>query len=371
MTAHLKKKILLISSSQHFINIFLKDFLDKISLDYELTLMTNFSDKKLFSESIKIVQIPIKRKISLFYDLYTAYLIIFKCLRNKPDIIITVTPKTIIFGIFLKIIFPKINRHHIYTGITWSNMNNFVKYFFLFLDKINIALSDKVIFDSINQINFLKDNKFKYNNKFYLINKGSIKGVDTDKFYKFDLTTVKNLKKKLNIPHDKKIILYMGRMDPNKGILDLLKVFKDLKYKFSNILLLLVGKDEMNINKFIDGNDIVYLPHSNNPEQIYNVSDIFCIPSKREGFGNVIIESSACELPVVGSDIFGLRSSLVNNLNGITYKIGDCNDLSDKIETLILDSDLCKKLGSQGRKFVSKDFKPDEVYNSLLNLIIN
>ena len=69
------------------------------------------------------------------------------------------------------------------------------------------------------------------------------------------------------------------------------------------------------------------------------------MPSKREGFGNTVIESSACEVPVVGSDIFGLQSSLIHELNGLTFKVNNVDDLTKKLSMLLEDENLCKKLG--------------------------
>ena len=166
-------------------------------------------------------------------------------------------------------------------------------------------------------------------------------------------------------------------MDIDKGVYELIESFIQLRLLNNNILLLLVGKDEMKIRKYLNNlqidirNKIIYLDHSNNPQEIFNVADIFCLPSKREGFGNSVIESSACEVPVVASDIFGLNSSIINKLNGLKFKLNDIEDLTLKLDTLLRDKNLCQSYGRNGRDFVLKNFKKDDVLNSLKNLIIN
>ena len=139
----------------------------------------------------------------------------------------------------------------------------------------------------------------------------------------------------------------------------------------------MVGIDEMNIKiyianikKKIAGNILIF-NHSNNPEEIFNISDIFCLPSKREGFGNTVIESSACEVPVVGSDIFGLQSSLINELNGLTFEVNNVDDLTKKLSMLLNDKNLCEKLGKKGREYVLKNFRKQDVFNSIKSLILN
>ena len=294
------KKILFISSNQHFVDVFLK-FLKLLSKNLQISLITNITKNSDYLENLDLHNVPIKRKLSFFSDLISLFIILKKIIKIKPDRIITLNPKSIIFGIMLKIIYYKIYRIHIYTGFAWSNMKGIKKKFFIYLDKINVSFSDKVLFDSQSQIDFLENYNFKKNN-FHLINNGSIKGVDTNLFYKFNENLKKNLRLKYDITEKPRVILYLGRMDIDKGVYELIESFIQLRLLNNNILLLLVGKDEMKIRKYLNNlqidirNKIIYLDHSNNPQEIFNVADIFCLPSKRECFGNSVIESSACEV---------------------------------------------------------------------------
>lgn len=371
-----KNKLMIISSSLHFIDVFFKDFVNYISCSYNVCILTNTKLLKIDTFNSKFFYIPIKRKISFISDIITIFVCIYRFILIKPKYLISVTPKSIIFGSILKFIFVKIHRTHIYTGITWTNMRGYQKYFFIFLDKINIYFSDLILFDSKEQIEFFKINNLA-SSKFHLINKGSIKGVDTNLFYKFDNKLKINLRKKFKIEHNSKVILYMGRMDVDKGVKDLIESFKSIFPLKKNLILLLVGRDEMNIKSYLKNlnseikNNIIYLDHTDNPSEIFNIANIFCLPSKREGFGNSIIESSACEVPVVGSDIFGLKSSLIDNYNGLTFKANDIQDLSFKLISLIDDRYLCNKLGKNGRKYVELNFKKNEVLRSLTKIITN
>ena len=82
----------------------------------------------------------------------------------------------------------------------------------------------------------------------------------------------------------------MGRMDIDKGILDLLSSFKAISKEYKNVILMLVGKDEIDLNNYLSQykaeniNNVIYLSHNDSPQDIYNLADIFCLPSKREGF---------------------------------------------------------------------------------------
>jgi len=371
-----KNKVLFITSSQHFADMFLRDFLKYLSISYEIHLITNFKHKKESYDNIHLYDVSLERKISLSKDLISVIKIIYYTLKIKPQYLVTTTPKCTIFGTIIKLLIPKINRSHIYTGITWTNMKGLKKLIFKFLDKMNISYCDKVIFDSKDQITFMVNKKFDKTN-FHLIHKGSIKGVDTKIFYKYESKKIIALKQQYKIPLDVKIILYLGRLDLDKGITDLIKAFKLAHKEEKKINLLLVGKDEMQINKYLNNlndaikNKIIYLDHQKFPEIFFNIADIFCLPSKREGFGNVVIESSSCETPVIGTNIYGLRSSLINHFNGLVFEVGNVIDLKNKIKLLLKDHGLRNQLGQNGREFVIKNFKTNDVFNSLEEIIFN
>ena len=154
-------RILFISSSQHFVDIFLKDLIIFLSKDHKISLATKIKNSSIYSNKIDLYNIPIKRKISPISDLITSIIFIKNLFKIEPDKIVTVTPKTIIFGIFARIFKPKIYRIHIYTGFSWPNMTGFKRKFFIYLDKLNIFFADKIIFDSQSQIDFLNKNNFK------------------------------------------------------------------------------------------------------------------------------------------------------------------------------------------------------------------
>ena len=284
--------------------------------------------------------------------------------------IISTTPKSIIFGTILNLVF-KTNKIHIYTGIFWSNSKPYIQYIFSLLDKLNIYTSKKIFFDSYAQITFLRNKKIG-SDKFFLINNGSIKGVDTNKF-KPDNNLRKKLRLKYNLRLNDIAIIYFGRLDKNKGIYDLIKVFKKINKKYRNTWLFLFGHNEMklNINNICYSKNILINDYTNFPEKIIPCFDIFVLPSKREGFGNSVIEASSCGVPCLTSNIFGLEDSSIDGLNCIKFNVNDENDFYRKLEKLVINKELRDDLGQKGREFVKDKFESKDVINFLKNEISN
>ena len=86
----MKKKILILSSTINFIDIFLYDLVDKLSSSYDIHIITNLYDIKFeYNSSIKLYNYSIKRKPSFLHDILMIFLIIYKSKLIKPDILIT------------------------------------------------------------------------------------------------------------------------------------------------------------------------------------------------------------------------------------------------------------------------------------------
>jgi len=152
-------------------------------------------------------------------------------------------------------------------------------------------------------------------------------------------------------------ILFLGRLEKRKGLRYLLSSFCDLKWKFPNIRLIVVGTGEMDSeSQRILGErnpDDVLLVGSATHEQklrYLKTSDIFCSPATgHESFGIVLLEAMSAGLPIVASRIEGYES-LLGEEEAFLFNPEDSTDLSEKLSILIGDKDMRNQMGSYGRK---------------------
>jgi 1,2-diacylglycerol 3-alpha-glucosyltransferase len=82
-------------------------------------------------------------------------------------------------------------------------------------------------------------------------------------------------------------------------------------------------RDNVTFLGFIDREDL---------PKLYTTLDVFVFPSRVEAEGLVVLESNACETPVVGANANGLKSTIENGVNGYKYEPGDTEDFRDKVE---------------------------------------
>jgi colanic acid/amylovoran biosynthesis glycosyltransferase len=88
----------------------------------------------------------------------------------------------------------------------------------------------------------------------------------------------------------------------------------------------------------------------------YRQADAFCLPSFAEGVPVVLMEAMATELPVVATDVMGVRELVDDGVNGILVRPGRADLLADAIARLAGDVDLRRRLGAAGRQTVQRDF---------------
>ena len=227
----------------------------------------------------------------------------------------------------------------------------------------SLKKADKVLATSY----YLARETNKYVNKEILITPF---GIDTEKF-----------KSKIIDPifmEDDIVIGTVKSMERKYGIEYLIKSFSLIKkkYKHKNLKLLLVGGGSLE-DKFKQMIDELGITDSsiitgqipfNNVADYHNQLSIAVYVSKVESFGVSILESSACEKPVVVSDAGGLPEVVENDVTGFIVNANDIEATTDAIEKLILDKELREKFGKAGRVRVKDKFNWQKNVNHMINI---
>jgi len=137
---------------------------------------------------------------------------------------------------------------------------------------------------------------------------------------------------KYNIPHDKKIILYVGNLLPHKNLKALLKAFNLI----GGCVLILVGKSfNDRSEQTAEQSSIIYAGEVSQNElvDLYNLADLFVLPSLYEGFGLPVLESMACGTPVACSNVSSLPE--VGGDRAFYFDPKNENDIADTIKKAI------------------------------------
>lgn len=176
--------------------------------------------------------------------------------------------------------------------------------------------------------------------------------VDDKRFRKENLElqpVINQLKEKLGIPANDKVILYSGKYMEKKRPMDLLRAFNILNN--NSCWLIMVGEGELRkeMEQYITGNNLskVILTGFVNQSQVaeyYAISNVFVMCSTiGETWGLSVNEAMNFELPVIISDLTGCSEDMVKNgYNGLHFKTGDYNELAMKLEDVLIKNTLSR-----------------------------
>lgn len=168
-------------------------------------------------------------------------------------------------------------------------------------------------------------------------------------------------RKEYGLPEDAVVVLYTGRLSPEKGSMELLEAYKMVAHP--NKALVLVGDGQLR-NRMQDiasrnGLDSVYFMGFQSRKDIgkfYALADILVLPSQRETWGLVVNEALCYSLPVVVSDQVGAGADLViPDENGHIFPVGEVSTLADQITNLIyLPGDDLLAMGETSRSLMEE-----------------
>ena len=363
------KKIVFVVSTPYTAKAFLENHFEKLSQFYEIHLVANLNEKELAGYNhpklTSVQHIQIERKITIVNDFKALWETTKYFKKNQFDAVICFTPKAGLIGITASWLAGIKNRIHFFTGQVWHTKKGLFKVFLKLMDKIVVEFSTKIIVDGKPQQDYLIANKIITQKNSITLGKGTISGIDVTKFSPNEDFRSQE-RGKLGIIETDVVFLFLGRLNKDKGILDLVDAFYKLERKYNNVKLILVGPDEEEIEDQIRklnyySNSIVFFGSTNHPETIYPLGDVFCLPSHREAFGLSIIEASACGLPIICSDTYGLNDSIVDGITGIRHITHDSESIFKAMETLYNNEDKRTAFGKNGRTYVLENFSKEAI----------
>ena len=317
--------------------------------------------------------LSIQRKVSPWLDFLVLVQLTFLLHREHVDLVHSITPKAGLLSMLAGYMARIPHRLHTFTGQVWANKRGWKRGILKIFDKLIVSFATHVLVDSPSQLDFLVSEGILTRRKGIVIGHGSICGVNPNRFS--PNSQVKDvIRLELKVNKDSIVVLFLGRLNRDKGVLDLADAFtKILQYRH-DVILLLVGVEEDVLFSQIQEicstwkDSLRHVSFTSVPERYMAAADILCLPSYREGFGQVIIEAAASGIPTVASNIYGISDAVEDCETGILFPKGDVFALKDSLLALIEDEVLRKKMGEAGRDRALKLFSSREVTREMLDL---
>jgi len=190
----------------------------------------------------------------------------------------------------------------------------------------------------------------------------------------FDPIQIPNAINLENLPQEKdrrfeKQIIFVGRLSKEKGIETLIEVSKNLPNDI-NLLIVGSGPESEKIKKLSETLDNIhylgYQTHENSIKLIRG-SNILIQPSLHEGISTTILESMACKIPIIASNLGGNKELILDNQNGFLINPEFVDDIIKKIIMILDDELLAKKFGEKSFELI-KHYDWSKIGQKYLNL---
>ncbi|PSO46884.1 MAG: glycoside hydrolase [Cyanobacteria bacterium SW_9_44_58] len=200
----------------------------------------------------------------------------------------------------------------------------------------------------------------------------------------FGSVSYQQAREKLGFSPEEKIIYYVGRFDPRKGIETLVRAVHQSKLRGKVPMRLIIagaytpgqsdGDEKERISQIVQElglSDITEFPGRISDENLpvyFAAADVCVVPSHYEPFGLVPIEAMASGTPVVGSAVGGLNFTVVSEETGLLVPPKDEQAFAEAIDRILSDSQWRNQLGENARKRMENEFSWEGVASQLSDL---
>lgn len=171
-------------------------------------------------------------------------------------------------------------------------------------------------------------------------------------------------------------VLFVGHVQKEKGIFDLLMAWKKVKAVCPDVVLTVVGNDRTcgefskRVALFAIGESVRMLgplPNQTIPD-VMRESSIFCLPSYGEGTPVSVMEAMSCGLPIVATRVGGIPDIVLHNQTGLLVDKGDIQGLAEALIALLGNPDLMARFTQAARMFAWEHFDGEKSADRLVRL---
>lgn len=345
---------------------FLNTHIDMMAETHDVFVVTDFSagPGDVSSRATRIHAV-IPRKISLLRDL-AGLIALWRIFRaQRFDIVHSVMPKSGLLAMAAACLAGVPLRIHWFTGQVWATRTGFGRRLLKGADRLIVAFASRILVDSPSQKEFLVAEGIARADQLDVLGEGSICGVDTQRF-RPDPVARHETRAQYGIPDDAVVVLFLGRMNGDKGLRELGAAMTPLNVEFPKLHWLIVGPDEEDFTPILQqvggGSGRLHMPgFTRTPERCMAAADIFCLPSYREGFGSALLEAASVGVPAVASRIYGLTDAVVDGVTGVLVTPRDVAALQSGLRRLVADETLRRRLGEAAHSRAVRDFSRERV----------
>lgn len=360
----------------YFIGGQFKYFKEKGFRFYVVCSESEYLDAYAKENSFDYRVLPVLRSINVLQDFKTVVGICRYIREKQIGIVVGHTPKggllSMIAGWIMRV--PK--RIYFRHGLVYQTSYGLKRFILMTVDRIASLCATKIVCVSPSVLRCSIDDRLASSSKQIILHKGTCCGIDTEGKFNpksIDPEKLSLMKAKWGIDETDWVIGYSGRLVRDKGIIELVRAFRNLKKDHANYKLLLVGMFEVrdalpdDVQQDIkNDSQIIWTDFQNSDmEYFYSMMNVYVLASYREGFPTGVLEAQSMEVPVITTHATGCCDSIQEGVTGLFVE-HDVAQLSDAI--LRISNASSGVDGKKAREWVRANFENHIVWNEIEKL---
>lgn len=368
------KKIIRVSTVPVSLAFLLKGQLRMLSAEYEIVAVSS-PGKELEMvekrENVRVVAIPMERRISLFRDFISLIRLIFLFMRERPDMVHSITPKAGLLSMLAAWTTRVPVRMHTFTGLVFPIARGGKKRLLMAMDRLTCFCATCINPEGEG----VKKDLIRYgitSKPLRVIANGNVNGID---LVYYDRTAEIEEKARRTGVAASFMFCFVGRMVGDKGVNELVRAFVQLYEQNPGVGLLLVGPFEKELDPVLPEVEKEILNHpaihfmgwQDDIRPFLAASDAFVFPSYREGFPNVVMQAGAMKLPSIVTDINGCNEIIIPGKNGVIIPPRDENALYEAMSWFLSHPEEIKRMAENARPFIASRYEQQKIWEALLN----
>lgn len=365
----MKKKIIRIAAAPISLDLLLKGQLNYLNGFFDVLAVASPGEEHeriRRREGVPTVELEIERSISLWKDVKSLWRLFLLFRRERPWGVHSLTPKAGLLSMMAAAFARVPVRVHTFTGLIFPYRKGAFKSLLKQMDRLTCLFATHVIPEGEGVRQLLLAEKVTAK-PLEILAHGNINGVDTDYFRRSGCR--EEVRKRLEVPEDAVLFVFVGRITADKGVRELLAAFSALRAegKGAPVFLALVGWTEDYAAEELDMPGVFCPGFQEDIRPWLEAADVFVLPSYREGFPNSLLQAGAMELPVIATDVCGCNEIVKDGVNGLLVPARDDEALRGAMASLRDDPEGRRRMGAEAARQVEGKFSCRIVWDALLN----
>lgn len=319
-------------------------------------------------DGITVHSLGMRREPAPLHDLVGLVRWVLLMLRLRPRVIWVGTPKASLLAMLAGVLTRVPVRSYLVRGLRMETASGWRKRLLQWIEFLTIRCSTDVVAISASLRTRLEELRLAPADHVAVLGRGSSHGVDLDRFdpSRHDAAEARG---RLGIGSDDFVIGFVGRICEDKGLRELAAAFRSIS-TLNRARLVVVGsvEDQALLRELESscGSSLTHVDHTQAIESLYPAFNVLCLPSHREGFGNVVIEAGAMGVPAVVTGATGVRDTVDPGKTGLVVSLGDTSALAAALETF-RDTERRDCAGRAAKTFVREHFSAARVESNYVD----